>query len=93
MTAGSGVFRHEAPDRVGLRIDPILVDILVGDLQGCGDAEDHDFGTGASRTSIGIVIIGGFLAASILTLFLTSVLYDILQRGRDTELQNTGRTA
>lgn len=40
-------------------------------------------GAGAeSRLSIGIVIIGGFLAASILTLFLTPVLYDLLQRDR-----------
>ncbi len=37
-------------------------------------------GAGAeSRFSIGIVIIGGFLIASILTLFLTPVLYDLTQ--------------
>lgn len=37
-------------------------------------------GAGAeSRISIGLVIIGGFLAASILTLFLTPVLYDLMQ--------------
>ncbi|SIT14197.1 multidrug efflux pump [Roseivivax lentus] len=39
----------------------------------------------ASRISIGIVIIGGFLFASLLTLFLTPVLYDLMQweRKRD----------
>lgn len=38
-------------------------------------------GAGAeSRFSIGIVIIGGFMAASVLTLFLTPVLYDLMQR-------------
>ena len=39
----------------------------------------------ASRLSIGIVIIGGFLSASILTLFLTPVLYDLLQSDRPQE--------
>jgi multidrug efflux pump len=39
----------------------------------------------ASRASIGLVIIGGFLAASILTLFLTPVLYDLLQSNRQTD--------
>jgi multidrug efflux pump len=39
----------------------------------------------ASRISIGIVIIGGFLAASLLTLFLTPVLYDLLQWERTSE--------
>ncbi|MEQ8257392.1 MAG: efflux RND transporter permease subunit, partial [Roseovarius confluentis] len=37
----------------------------------------------ASRFSIGIVIIGGFMSASVLTLFLTPVLYDLLQKDRD----------
>ncbi|SEQ07455.1 multidrug efflux pump [Loktanella sp. DSM 29012] len=42
-------------------------------------------GAGAeSRLSIGLVIIGGFLGASILTLFLTPVLYDLLQRDPET---------
>jgi multidrug efflux pump len=37
-------------------------------------------GAGAeSRFSIGVVIIGGFLGASLLTLFLTPVLYDLFQ--------------
>jgi len=37
-------------------------------------------GAGAeSRISIGLVIIGGFTAASALTLFLTPVLYDLMQ--------------
>lgn len=41
-------------------------------------------GAGAeSRFSIGVVIIGGFLGASILTLFLTPVLYDLMQKDRD----------
>ncbi|SIO32215.1 AcrB/AcrD/AcrF family protein [Rhodovulum sp. ES.010] len=35
-----------------------------------------------SRFSIGIVIIGGFLGASVPTLFLTPVLYDLTQRPR-----------
>lgn len=43
-------------------------------------------GAGAeSRISIGLVIIGGFLAASILTLFLTPVLYDLMQWNRESE--------
>ncbi|MFA8386379.1 MAG: efflux RND transporter permease subunit [Pelagibaca sp.] len=43
-------------------------------------------GAGAeSRISIGLVIIGGFLAASILTLFLTPVLYDLMQWDRERE--------
>jgi len=43
-------------------------------------------GAGAeSRFSIGIVIIGGFLSASCLTLFLTPVLYDLMQRDRREE--------
>ena len=47
-------------------------------------------GAGAeSRFSIGIVIIGGFLGASILTLFLTPVLYDLLQR--DAPQEDTGK--
>ncbi len=37
----------------------------------------------ASRFSIGIVIIGGFMSASVLTLFLTPVLYDLLQKDRE----------
>ncbi|MGR3496233.1 efflux RND transporter permease subunit [Citreimonas sp.] len=41
-------------------------------------------GAGAeSRFSIGVVIIGGFLGASILTLFLTPVLYDLMQKDRE----------
>lgn len=39
----------------------------------------------ASRVSIGLVIIGGFLLASVLTLFLTPVLYDLMQRDRRPE--------
>lgn len=40
-------------------------------------------GAGAeSRFSIGIVIIGSFLAASILTLFLPPILYDLTRRDR-----------
>jgi multidrug efflux pump len=50
-------------------------------------------GAGAeSRFSIGIVIIGGFLGASLLTLFLTPVLYDLLQRDRDAEKETARRS-
>ena len=52
-------------------------------------------GAGAeSRFSIGIVIIGGFLGASILTLFLTPVLYDLLQRdGEETSTDDGEATS
>ncbi|SER73405.1 multidrug efflux pump [Tranquillimonas rosea] len=53
-------------------------------------------GAGAeSRFSIGIVIIGGFMAASVLTLFLTPVLYDLMQRDPEPSSQAEGdaRTA
>jgi len=47
----------------------------------------------ASRASIGIVIIGGFLAASILMLFVTPVLYDLLQWDREAETDTVRSTA
>ncbi len=51
-------------------------------------------GAGAeSRFSIGIVIIGGFFGASILTLFLTPVLYDLMQRDRNPAPESAPETA
>src|SRR6056297_3840035 len=64
-----------------VRLRPIMMTVLSTVL----GAVPLVLSTGAgaeSRFSIGIVIIGGFLVASILTLFLTPVLYDLLQRDR-----------
>ena len=65
-----------------VRLRPILMTVLSTVL----GAVPLVFSGGAgaeSRFSIGIVIIGGFLVASILTLFLTPVLYDLLQSDRE----------
>ncbi|SLN66650.1 Efflux pump membrane transporter BepE [Roseivivax jejudonensis] len=65
-----------------VRMRPILMTVMSTVL----GAVPLVFSSGAgaeSRFSIGIVIIGGFMVASILTLFLTPVLYDLLQRDRD----------
>ncbi|MEY8838176.1 efflux RND transporter permease subunit [Cribrihabitans sp. XS_ASV171] len=70
--------REAAIEAATVRLRPILMTVLSTVL----GAVPLVLATGAgaaSRVSIGIVIIGGFLVASILTLFLTPVLYDLLQ--------------
>ena len=64
-----------------VRLRPILMTVLSTVLGAVPLVLSGGAGA-ASRMSIGIVIIGGFLAASILTLFLTPVLYDLMQRDR-----------
>lgn len=67
-----------------VRLRPILMTVLSTVL----GAVPLVFSSGAgaeSRFSIGIVIIGGFAVASALTLFLTPVLYDLLQSDRQKE--------
>jgi multidrug efflux pump len=62
-----------------VRLRPILMTVMSTVLGALPLALTS--GAGAeSRFSIGIVIIGGFLIASVLTLFLTPVLYDLTQR-------------
>ena len=61
-----------------VRLRPILMTVLSTVL----GAVPLVLSTGAgaeSRFSIGLVIIGGYLVASVLTLFLTPVLYDLFQ--------------
>ncbi|WP_158540171.1 efflux RND transporter permease subunit [Rhodosalinus halophilus] len=73
--------REAAIEAAAVRLRPILMTVLSTVL----GAVPLVLSTGAgaeSRFAIGIVIIGGFLSASILTLFLTPVLYDLLQRDR-----------
>ena len=71
--------RDAAIEAATVRLRPILMTVMTTVL----GAVPLVLSTGAgaeSRFSIGIVIIGGFLVASLLTLFLTPVLYDLLQR-------------
>jgi len=75
-----------------VRLRPILMTVLSTVLGAVPLVLSGGAGA-ASRFSIGIVIIGGFMAASILTLFLTPVLYDLLQRERRTEPEPDARTA
>ncbi len=73
--------REAVVEASAVRLRPILMTVMSTVL----GAVPLVLSTGAgaeSRFSIGIVIIGGFLGASILTLFLTPVLYDLLQRDR-----------
>jgi multidrug efflux pump len=73
--------RDAAIEASTVRLRPILMTVLSTVLGAVPLVLSS--GAGAeSRTSIGLVIIGGFLAASILTLFLTPVLYDLLQWDR-----------
>ncbi len=75
---GRGV-RDAVVEAAAVRLRPILMTVLSTVL----GAVPLVLSTGAgaeSRFSIGIVIIGGFLGASILTLFLIPVLYDLLVR-------------
>ena len=76
---GGRSVREAVIEAAAVRLRPILMTVMSTVL----GAVPLVFSSGAgaeSRFSIGIVIIGGFLAASILTLFLTPVLYDLLQR-------------
>jgi multidrug efflux pump len=62
-----------------VRLRPILMTVLSTVLGAVPLV--LSMGAGAeSRFSIGIVIIGGFLGASVLTLFLTPALYDLMQK-------------
>jgi len=73
--------RDAVIEAAAVRLRPILMTVLSTVL----GAVPLILSTGAgaeSRFSIGIVIIGGFLGASILTLFLTPALYDLMQRDR-----------
>ncbi len=75
-----------------VRLRPILMTVLSTVL----GAVPLVFSSGAgaeSRFSIGIVIIGGFLVASILTLFLTPVLYDLMQSDKEPEKAPEADTA
>ncbi|MGY9049824.1 hypothetical protein P775_04220 [Puniceibacterium antarcticum] len=76
--------REAAIEAATVRLRPILMTVLSTVLGAVPLVMSSGAGA-ASRISIGLVIIGGFLAASILTLFLTPVLYDLLQWDRDTE--------
>lgn len=71
-----------------VRLRPILMTVLSTVLGALPLVLSSGAGA-ASRMSIGIVIIGGFLAASILTLFLTPVLYDLLQWDREKDGKTT----
>jgi multidrug efflux pump len=76
--------REAAIEAATVRLRPILMTVLSTVLGAVPLVLSSGAGA-ASRISIGLVIIGGFLAASVLTLFLTPVLYDLLQRDRETE--------
>lgn len=84
---GQGV-RDAAIEAATVRLRPILMTVLSTVLGAVPLVMSSGAGA-ASRTSIGLVIIGGFFMASILTLFLTPVLYDLLQRDRGTETTAT----
>ena len=76
--------REAAIEAATVRLRPILMTVLSTVLGAVPLVMSNGAGA-ASRISIGLVIIGGFLVASILTLFLTPVLYDLLQRDRKEE--------
>jgi multidrug efflux pump len=71
--------REAAIEAATVRLRPIAMTVLSTVLGAVPLVLSSGAGA-ASRTSIGLVIIGGFLLASILTLFLTPVLYDLTQR-------------
>jgi multidrug efflux pump len=73
--------RDAVIEAAAVRLRPILMTVLSTVLGAVPLVLSSGAGA-ASRTSIGIVIIGGFFMASILTLFLTPLLYDLLQRER-----------
>jgi multidrug efflux pump len=74
--------REAVVEAAAIRLRPIMMTVLSTVLGAVPLV--LAFGAGAeSRISIGVVIIGGFLAASALTLFLTPVLYDLAQSDHD----------
>ncbi|MCF7702367.1 efflux RND transporter permease subunit [Loktanella sp. M215] len=84
--------REAAIEAATVRLRPILMTVLSTVLGAVPLVLSSGAGA-ASRVSIGIVIIGGFLAASVLTLFLTPVLYDLLQWDRKADAKTSQRTA
>jgi len=84
--------REAVIEAATVRLRPILMTVLSTVLGAVPLVLSSGAGA-ASRFSIGIVIIGGFMAASILTLFLTPVLYDLLQSDRRRETSPEARTA
>lgn len=78
--------REAVIEAATVRLRPIMMTVLSTVLGAVPLVLSGGAGA-ASRMSIGIVIIGGFLVASILTLFLTPVLYDLLQRDRETDAE------
>ncbi|RYH02553.1 efflux RND transporter permease subunit [Salipiger sp. IMCC34102] len=82
-TRGMGV-REAVIEAATVRLRPILMTVMSTVLGAVPLVLSSGAGA-SSRFSIGIVIIGGFLFASILTLFLTPVLYDLLQWDRETD--------
>jgi len=73
--------REAVIEAATVRLRPIMMTVLSTVLGAVPLVLSSGAGA-ASRISIGIVIIGGFFLASVLTLFLTPVLYDLLQRDR-----------
>jgi len=84
--------RESAIEAATVRLRPIMMTVLSTVLGAVPLVLSSGAGA-ASRISIGLVIIGGFLVASMLTLFLTPVLYDLLQWDRDTENETTKSSA
>jgi len=84
--------REAVIEAATVRLRPILMTVLSTVLGAVPLVLSSGAGA-ASRFSIGIVIIGGFMAASILTLFLTPVLYDLLQRERRRAPETDARAA
>lgn len=76
--------REAVIEAATVRLRPIMMTVLSTVLGAVPLVLSSGAGA-ASRTAIGIVIIGGFFLASVLTLFLTPVLYDLLQRDRKTQ--------
>ena len=84
--------REAVIEAATVRLRPILMTVLSTVLGAVPLLVSGGAGA-ASRASIGIVIIGGFLAASILMLFVTPVLYDLLQWDRESEKNPVSSTA
>ena len=83
--------REAAIEAATVRLRPILMTVLSTVLGAVPLVLSSGAGA-ASRFSIGLVIIGGFLVASILTLFLTPVLYDLLQWDPEEEKNKTAES-
>jgi len=79
--------REAVIEAASVRLRPIMMTVLSTVLGAVPLVLASGAGA-ASRISIGLVIIGGFLVASILTLFLTPVLYDLLQWDPEEKSQN-----